>query len=425
MIARRPLRAIAIDSGRPTTLDASLPIQIERLRFLVVEDQGFQRWAVEHMLQALGATQIFCAANGQDALEIFRTVLPRVDIVVTDLNMPGMDGIEFIRHIVESGKPASIILMSSQDPALVAAVASMTQAYGGKLLEAMQKPLTAQKLGAAIAKHREPLLEPLSSIPVRVFTLAEIESAIHNDEFEPFFQPKVDLVTGKLKGAEALARWLHPLHGWVMPPSFIGILESDGQMDAMTTSIVRNAAIRCRSWRDRGTKATVSVNISRVLLVDLTLADRLANTIEESGIEPRDVVLEVTETTATSHLGRVLENLSRLRMKGFGLAIDDYGTGYSSMQQLSRIPFTELKIDQSFVRNAHTNRMSRAVIESSLEIAQKLGIDAVAEGVENENEARLLRDLGCRLGQGYYLGRPLPAADFDAWLASGARSAVA
>jgi EAL domain-containing protein (putative c-di-GMP-specific phosphodiesterase class I) len=314
--------------------------------------------------------------------------------------------------------------MSSQDPALIAAVASMTQAYGGKLLEAMQKPLTAQKLAAAIAKYRGPLLEAPSNIPRHAFSLAEIESAIRNDEFEPFFQPKVDIATGALKGAEALARWLHPLHGWVTPPSFISILESNGQVDALTNSILRKAATRCRAWRDSGSKATVSVNISRISLGDVTLADRLANAVEESGIEPRDVVLEVTETAAADHQGRVLENLSRLRMKGFGLAIDDYGTGYSSMQQLCRIPFTELKIDQSFVRNADTNRMSRAVIESSLEIAQKLGIDAVAEGVESESEARLLRDLGCRLGQGYYFGRPVPAADFETWLASGARTTI-
>jgi EAL domain-containing protein (putative c-di-GMP-specific phosphodiesterase class I)/CheY-like chemotaxis protein len=406
-------------------MDEPLGIPMSGLRFLVVEDQGFQRWAVEHMLKTLGATQIFSAENGQAALEIFRTVRPRVDIIVTDLSMPGMDGIEFIRHIVESGTPASIILVSQQEPALVASVASMTQAYGGQLLEAMQKPLTAQKLASAIAQYHGPLLEPPSDIPLRAFTLAEIESAIRNDEFEPFFQPKVDLATGELKGVEALARWRHPLHGSVTPPSFIGILESNGQLDALTNSILRNAATRCRSWLDRGSRATVSVNISRISLGDVTLADRLVNAIEESGIEPRNVVLEVTETAAANHQGRVLENLSRLRMKGFGLAIDDYGTGYSSMQQLCRIPFTELKIDQSFVRNAHTNRTSRAVIESSLEIARKLGIDAVAEGVESENEARLLRDLGCRLGQGYYLGRPLPAADFDAWLASGARSAVA
>jgi EAL domain-containing protein (putative c-di-GMP-specific phosphodiesterase class I)/CheY-like chemotaxis protein len=396
-----------------------------RLRFLVVEDQGFQRWALESMLKTLGATQVYSAENGQVALEIFRTVRPRVDIIVTDLSMPGMDGMEFIRHVAESGTPVSIILVSEQDPALVASVASMTKAYGGQLLEAMQKPLTAQKLASAIAQYRGPLLEPPSNIPLCAFSLAEIESAVHNDEFEPFFQPKVDLATGELKGAEALARWRHPLHGCVMPLSFIGILESHGKVDAMTSSILREAATRCRAWRNRGSKATVSVNISRVSLADVTLADRLANIVEESGIKPRDVVLEVTETAAASDEGRVLENLSRLRMKGFGLAIDDYGTGYSSMQQLCRIPFTELKIDQSFVRNAGTSHTSRAVIESSLEIAQKLGIDAVAEGVENANEARLLRDLGCRMGQGYYFGRPVPAGDFEAWLAAGARTVVA
>jgi EAL domain-containing protein (putative c-di-GMP-specific phosphodiesterase class I)/CheY-like chemotaxis protein len=405
-------------------MDESLPLEIERLRFLVVEDQGFQRWAVERILRALGATQIFSAEDGLAALEIFRTVRPPVDIIVTDLNMPGMDGMEFIRHVVETGTPVSIVLASEQDPALIASVAAMARAYGAQLLEALPKPLTARKLASAIARHRRPPLAARPSDEARIFSLLEIESAIRNDEIEPFFQAKMDLATGELIGAEALARWRHPLHGIVMPLSFVGLFERSGHIDAMTIAILGKAGACRRAWRDRGSDATVSVNISLVSLADVTLADRLTNTIHESGIDPREVVLEVTESAAASHVGHVLENLARLRLKGFGLAIDDYGTGYSSPQQLSRIPFTELKIDQSFVRGGGSNPSSRAILESSLEIAYKLGIQAVAEGVENENELRMLRELGCPVGQGYYLQRPLPAADFQKWLASGAQATL-
>jgi EAL domain-containing protein (putative c-di-GMP-specific phosphodiesterase class I) len=128
------------------------------------------------------------------------------------------------------------------------------------------------------------------------------------------------------------------------------------------------------------------------------------------------VTLEITETAAATHLGKVLENLSRLRMRGFGLAIDDYGTGYSSMQQLVRIPFTELKIDQTFVRNAPDQPSSRAMLESSLEMVGKLGIAAVAEGVESRAEMRLLTELGCPLAQGYYIARPMAGPDFLRWM---------
>jgi EAL domain-containing protein (putative c-di-GMP-specific phosphodiesterase class I) len=133
-------------------------------------------------------------------------------------------------------------------------------------------------------------------------------------------------------------------------------------------------------------------------------------------LNPSDVILEVTETAAATHLGRVLENLSRLRLKGFGLSLDDYGTGYASMQQLARIPFTEIKIDQSFVRHALESPASMAMVESSLEIAAKLGIPAVAEGVESEDQHRLLVAMGCSYGQGFYYARPMPCRDFAQFL---------
>jgi len=160
----------------------------------------------------------------------------------------------------------------------------------------------------------------------------------------------------------------------------------------------------------------VSVNVSLTSLGDVMLADRMDQIVQGSSLEPADVILEITETAAASHLGRVLENLSRLRMKGFGLSIDDFGTGYASMQQLSRIPFTELKVDQSFVRGAAAGGSSRAVLESSLEIARKLRIDAVAEGVETEEQLELLRKLGCPLVQGNHLMEPVAADEFMARL---------
>ncbi len=386
-------------------------MNIGELRFLVVEDQGFQRWAVEHMLKTIGATHVFAAEDGRTALEVVKSVGP-IDIIVSDLNMPGMDGIEFIRHVGELGTRISLVLVSEQDPALIASVATMARAYGVDILEALRKPLTAQKLLAAIGRYQAPGGSGLLSSGPRTFTMREIDAAIRNDEFEPFFQAKVDLATGQIVGGEALARWHHPLHGLVMPESFVEMLESNGKMEAMTATMLRKSATCCRAWRDAGSKATVSVNISLTSLVDVTLADRVDDVLREAGVEPSDVILEVTETAATTHLGRVLENLTRLRMKGFGLSIDDYGTGYASMQQLARIPFTELKIDRSFVVHAVGDRSSRALLESSLEVASKLGITAVAEGVDSEDQLRMLREMRCPLAQGNHLASPLPAAEF-------------
>jgi EAL domain-containing protein (putative c-di-GMP-specific phosphodiesterase class I) len=202
----------------------------------------------------------------------------------------------------------------------------------------------------------------------------------------------------------------------VKPVSFVPMLEADGKMEAFTVAMLTKSAAACRTWREAGFKITMSVNISLVSLGDVVLADAMDQLVAESGLEPADIVFEITETAATSHLGRVLENLSRLRMKGFGLSIDDFGTGYASMQQLSRIPFTELKVDQSFVRGAIAGGSSRAVLESSLEIARKMRIDAVAEGVETDEQLELLRKLGCPLAQGNLLMEPVTAAEFLARL---------
>ncbi len=390
-------------------------VDLSALRFLVVEDQGFQRWAIGHMLEELGAKQVLSAPDGHIAIELFRAAERPIDVIVTDLNMPEMDGMEFIRHVGESRLPAAIILASDLDRALIASVETMTAAYGLRLLGAIQKPVTARKLGALLRAHAQERPVPASA---RQFPLAEIEAAIARDEFEPFFQAKVALDTGVLRGAEAIVRWHHSQHGLVGPASFIDRLESHGRIDALTFATMRKAFAACRTWRASGVNATVSVNVSLMSLADTRLADRIAALAAKQGVTPADVVVEVTETAAASHLGKVLENLARLRMKGFGLSIDDYGTGFATMEQLTRIAFTELKIDQSFVRAAPGHASSRAVLESSLEMAAKLGIAAVAEGVETPEQLALLRELRCPVVQGYYIAHPMQSPDFLSWAQS-------
>ena len=386
---------------------------LSTLRFLVVEDHGFQRWALAHMLEEMGAANVASAGDAQLALGLLRSPESPPDIVVTDLNMPGMDGMEFIRHVGESGVPVSIVLASGLDRALIASVEGMTSAYGLHLLGAIEKPVTARKLAAVLRNYKPRATSPLSRRPS--YSLEEIESAVARDEFVPHFQAKVDLDADALRGAEALVRWRHRSRGLVPPSSFVVAIEATPALERLTDSMMRQAATACREWRLAHIDATVSVNLSPRSLSDTSLAERLRELVSEAGLEPRDVTFEVTESAAATHVGRSLENLSRLRMLGFGLAIDDYGTGYSSMSQLTRIPFTELKIDQSFVRAAPRHVASRAVVESSLEMAAKLGIAAVAEGVETAEQVALLRSLGCSLVQGYFIAQPMPQAEFLDW----------
>ncbi len=345
-------------------------MEITDLRFLVVEDQGFQRWIVANILVGLGAQLVISAADGQEALDLLAGREPPIDIIVTDLDMPGMDGMEFIRHVGEGKYPAALILASAMEPTLIASVETMTRAYGVKILRSIPKPVTMKKLEAAIALY-QPTPSDEVSADEPTFTSADISAGLKRGELEPYYQPKVDLKTQAIKGAEALVRWHHPELGIIRPDLFIAVAEESDLIDALTEMMIKAAARNCAAWRETGLDATVSVNLSPRSLGNVGLAERL---------------------------------------------IDDFGIGYSSLERLAGVPFTELKVDRSFVKEAATRKASRAMLESSLEAAQKLGIVAVAEGVENRAEWELVRTLGCHLAQGYYIARPMAAGEFQIWV---------
>jgi EAL domain-containing protein (putative c-di-GMP-specific phosphodiesterase class I)/FixJ family two-component response regulator len=388
---------------------------IADLRFLVAEDHDFQRLTLVRVLEGMGTGAVHAAADGRAALYILKDPVRPVDVVISDLEMPGMDGMEFVRRIGETGLRVSIILVSALEPKLLASIATMAEAYGINLLGVVEKPLTAAKLMPLIELH-----QPAQATPDRPagpsFTLEEIVAGLENDEFEPFFQPKIDLVTGQVKGAEALARWHHPRHGIVAPHGFIKPLEDNGLIDDLTWVMLRKAAAFCGIWRTTGLDATVSVNLSVMSLGDINIAERVTQTVRGQNLEPRHMVLEVTESAAATQVGKALENLARLRMKGFGLSIDDYGTGYSSMQQLTRIAFSELKIDRWFIMHALKQESARVILESSLEMARKLNIGSVAEGVETQADLDLLRQLRCDMAQGHFFAKPMSYAAYLGWV---------
>jgi EAL domain-containing protein (putative c-di-GMP-specific phosphodiesterase class I) len=292
----------------------------------------------------------------------------------------------------------------------------MVTAYGVTFLGMIEKPTTAKKLAAVIGRYQHAVGPNGRPHAVPQFSLAEIVRGLRRGEFEPFFQPKVELASGRIVGAEALARWRHPEKGLIGPDCFIEAMENGGQINELTLAILNRAAQCCSLWRDAGVDATVAVNLSLKSLADVSMAERMTQVVSGHGLKPRHVIFEVTESAMAANLGAELENLTRLRLRGFGLAIDDYGTGYSSMQQLGRIAFTELKIDRSFVKDAFSNSASMAMLESSLEMARKLGMIAVAEGVESEAAFELLKRLGCQQAQGYFLARPMSATDFMEWV---------
>jgi EAL domain-containing protein (putative c-di-GMP-specific phosphodiesterase class I)/CheY-like chemotaxis protein len=393
-------------------------VGLSELKFLAVEDHEFQRGMLLKMLARLGATQVSTAADGYAALEIVMSPGAAIDIIISDLDMPGMDGLEFMRHVGEAHIPVSIILASAMESVLLDSVETMTRAYGVKILGVIQKPITPEKLAALIKLHLPAQANPnLTQTDALSFTIEEIVQGIRNDEFEPFFQPKVELASGRIKGAEALARWRHPQKGIVAPYAFVGPLEEHDHIDKLTWLMLSKAVDFCCEWRTKsGLDVSVSVNVSAKSLTDMNFADRVTELVKCKSLDCRNIILEVTESAATTDIGHSLETLSRLRMKGFGLSIDDYGTGYSSLQQLARIAFTEIKLDQSFIKSATTQQAARIILQSSIDMAKKLGIVTVAEGIETEKDWDLLRELGCDLAQGYFIARPMEHSAYHEWV---------
>ncbi|MEP7156086.1 MAG: EAL domain-containing response regulator [Betaproteobacteria bacterium] len=398
-------------------------MRIADLNFLAVEDHQQQCGILLDILASLGAKRVAVATDGLAALNIVTAPDARVDIIISDLNMPGMDGMEFMRHLGQAGLPVSIILASVLERSLLSSVETMTRAYGVNILGVIEKPVTKAKLGTLIKLHATQAAQTSAGNPAAgshtaapSFTAEELVAGLNNDEFEPWFQPKVDLTTGRVKGAEALARWRHPNLGIIAPEAFVRQMESCGLVDKLTWVMLRKAAALCSQWRaSSALDVSVAVNLSILSLADTQFAARVTELVCGEKLDPQHMVLELTESAAATDIGQALENLARLRMKGFGLSIDDYGTGYSSMQQLTRISFTELKIDHSFVANAARQPSAKVILKSSLDMAWKLKITSVAEGVETPQDWDLLSRLGCQLAQGYLIAKPMEAGALLQW----------
>jgi EAL domain-containing protein (putative c-di-GMP-specific phosphodiesterase class I)/CheY-like chemotaxis protein len=389
------------------------------LSFLVVEDEPFQRSMVVGMLAALGATVVHEAADGTAAIELLEGLPAPPDIVVSDLDMPGVDGMELIRWISMHAGGAALIVASAMEAELLASVEAMAAAYGVHLLGTIRKPVTRRKLQELI-EHYGKVHGTLAGAeaPATAFSGEAIVKALANGEFEPYFQPQVEIRSGAPCGVEALARWRHPEQGVVSPAFFVATLERIQKIDLLLESMLRQAARFRRSLQRLVRRCRVSVNISPVSLANLEVGEQIQEIVREEGADPRDIVLEMTESAATTDVGHALENLARLRMKGFELAIDDYGTGYSSLEQLTRAPFSEVKIDQRFVIPAIRKPSARIVLKSTLDMARRLGLRTVAEGVEHRAHLELLSRLGCEIAQGYYFAHPMPAAACLDWFSA-------
>nr|WP_240894965.1 EAL domain-containing protein [Kineococcus siccus] len=254
--------------------------------------------------------------------------------------------------------------------------------------------------------------------PRKLRLLAQLRTGIDAGELVLEYQPLLDLASGRVRGVEALVRWDHPDEGRLGPGEFIPLAESSGLVHRLTHHVLAVACDQARRWQRAGRPLVVSVNVSARCLLDETLPDRVAAELARTALSSRLLKLEVTESAIIADPRRAQVIIERLRALGVALSIDDFGTGYTSLASLRDLPVNELKVDRSFVTTMLDEPRNAAIVRTGIELARRLGLDCVAEGIEDGATLAALADLGCTTAQGYHVARPMPVAQLDAWLAA-------
>ncbi len=386
---------------------------------LVVDDNIVQRMQVMALCRELGVQMIYEAASGAEALELLSLLVLPPDIAIVDLEMPGMDGVELIELLHERKLSIPLIVVSSREVVLINTVEAMARNLGIPVVAGIRKPLQRKSLATAFEGWNRERAEPgvaASRTPQVAIAPRDLAAAIESGAIDVHYQPKVDMTKGVVCGVEALARWTHPTLGEIRPDCFVELAEHEGLIHALTMAVLRQAFGVAARWNAAGMRLSMAVNLSPLLLEEPALVRELSTLLEEHGLEARQIVLEITESSVVDCMGVALGVLARLRLKGFGLSIDDYGTGFSSMQQLARIPFSELKIDRAFVHGAHQRTNLRVILQSALDMSRQLGLVTVAEGIETLEDWQLVRDSGCGVGQGFLVAPAMPAEQLPEWI---------
>jgi EAL domain-containing protein (putative c-di-GMP-specific phosphodiesterase class I) len=381
-------------------------LQFSGFRALVVDDDPLMTELIAMLLRDCGFVQIDIADGGHAALEhLSRST---ADLLICDLNMPGMDGVQLMSRIAALEQRPAIILVSGEHSRILDSSRQFAEAKQLTLLGVLRKPVAREPLISLLDLYR-PQTELPRADPVHApLDAAYLSESIGNGAVRLLYQPKMDLRSGGMVGVEALLHWTHPTSGILPSALVVDAAEQCGLIDELTLAVLARATRDRRTAAEKGVFLDFAINVSLKNLHHANIVERMLDAVAAGLGEPSDFTLEITETHLVDDLARILEPLLRLRLFGFKISLDDYGTGASSMQLLSQLPSTELKIDRSFVTAAPKSAQGRAFMQSAVELALQMGQSIVAEGIETEEQRALALELGCQVGQGYLFSRPLP-----------------
>ncbi len=385
------------------------------MKTLIVDDEHLMLELLSHQLNTIGDFEITTSTRAQDAIRMVETGGIPVELILCDLQMPEMDGVEFIRHLLRVNYAGALILVSGEDARILQTAETVARASNLDVRGSLQKPVSISALSEVLLRDGKRSSVCAKGKARKIYSAEEVRSAIAEGELINHYQPKVELMTGAFSGVETLVRWDHPQDGLVFPDQFIGIAEEYGLIDSLTTAVVSSALRQLRQWMADGLTLHVAINVSMDNLTKLNFPELISNQALVANVPLSSIVLEVTESKLMKNPRAALDILARLRLRHVGLSIDDFGTGHSSLAQLRDIPFSELKVDRSFVHGARGDPMLSAITESSLKMAKQLKLQTVGEGVEDQDDWDFLVASGCDLAQGYFIAKPMAAEALSEW----------
>ncbi|MEE2677619.1 MAG: EAL domain-containing response regulator [Myxococcota bacterium] len=380
-------------------MDAEIPA--DSCQVLVVDDDPGVARVLTRVARDLGFEAAAVTAPDQVVSQVERL---GPDLILLDLSMPGLDGVEILRALAARQSGVQVCLVSGAERDVLDAARDLGDELGHRMVAPLHTPLVRDQIEGTLQTIERAGVGAGPGRPQP--RAADLEAALRNGEFVPHYQPKLDLASGRITGVEVLSRWNSPDFGAVSPGTFIPMAEASGAIQRLTDAIARRALAELSDPGGAFAGLGIALNLSPRLLHDLAYPDRLLELVRGEGVDPDRVTLEVTESEAMSEPARYLDILVRFRLKGFHLSVDDFGTGFSSLVQLYKLPFEEIKIDRTFVADIRESQDARVIVKAMVGLGRGLGLSVVAEGIEDAETADALRSYGCDLGQGYYFSRP-------------------
>lgn len=381
-------------------------------RILVVDDSATMRDMLIQYLQA-SDYMVATATSGAQALDLLKT--ERYDVIITDLEMPELDGFGLIRAISELDWDPGLVLMSQHNERTLHSARELALAYSVNLLATLAKPIDKHQLMDALQEVASTRSSAHSGSET-VLAESEFMRGLMTDGLAPVFQPKINVQTGEVAGAEAFARWRAPGGGLLGAGAVVRVAQEKGYMDVLTYRMLELTLQQQGVWRREGQDVKLSINVSSDNLRKEDFAEVVSGLADQFEVDPKFVRLELSESDFQVSERIPMEVLSRLHLRGFGLSLDDFGTGFASLLRLQSIPFDELIIDREFVGRAEESKTAQIILESAIELAHKLKLTCTCEGIESEEQLHMVKGLGADVVQGYHLAKPMTPTEFLIWM---------